>query len=45
MTKKADKKPEPADKLFVLGLDGGKPRGARFAERTDRPSTPLSIWA
>jgi hypothetical protein len=35
MTKKADKKPEPADKLFVLGLDGGKPRGARFAERTD----------
>jgi hypothetical protein len=36
MTKKAErKKVDASDKLFVLGLDGGKPRGARFAERTD----------
>src|SRR4051812_34528312 len=36
MTKKAEpKKSEPSDPLFVLGLDAGKPRGARFAECTD----------
>jgi hypothetical protein len=36
MTKKTErKKPDSSDKLFVLGLEGGKPRGARFAERTD----------
>jgi hypothetical protein len=36
MTKKAEnKKVDASDKLFVLGLQGGKPRGARFAECTD----------
>src|SRR5205814_3010424 len=36
MTKKAEcKKPALSDPLFVLGLDAGKPRGARFAECTD----------
>jgi hypothetical protein len=36
MTKKAEsKKPDGSDPLFVLGLDAGKPRGARFAECTD----------
>jgi hypothetical protein len=36
MTKKAeDKKLDALDPLFVLGLEGGKPRGARFAECTD----------
>ena len=36
MTKKAEsKKSEASDPLFVLGLDAGKPRGARFAECTD----------
>ena len=36
MTKKAEtKKSELSDPLFVLGLDAGKPRGARFAECTD----------
>ena len=36
MTKKAEsKKSEGSDPLFVLGLDAGKPRGARFAAWTD----------
>jgi hypothetical protein len=36
MTKKTERKgTDASDKLFVLGLDGGKPRGASFAERTD----------
>jgi hypothetical protein len=29
------KKAAPSDKLYVLGLEGGKPRGARFSECTD----------
>src|SRR4051794_4327657 len=36
MTKKAEtKNSEASDPLFVLGLDAGKPRGARFAECRD----------
>ena len=45
MTKKAEnKKSVPSDPLFVLGLDAGKPRGARFAECTDVLSWQQPKW-